>query len=274
MAARRLVLGAVAYDPKVVTIWEGFSQWMGTRGVALDFVLFSSYERQVEAQLRGVVDVAWSSPLAWIETERAAKSEGRAAQAIAMRDTDRDLHSVVLVRGDSQAHALDDLRGRRIAVGACDSPQATLIPLLMLAEAGLEPARDLEVVRFDVGVGLHGDHVGGERDAARALVGGRVDAACVIDTNVLAFSREGTLPPGATRVLATTPAYDHCNMTVLDGAPDTTGEFARLLLDMRWEDPAVRRLLELEGLRQWLPARVSGYAQLERAVDRFGTRLA
>jgi hypothetical protein len=27
----------------------------------------------------------------------------------------------------------------------------------------------------------------------------------------------------------------------------------------------------MEGLRQWLPGRTSGYALLERAVDRYGT---
>ncbi len=36
---------------------------------------------------------------------------------------------------------------------------------------------------------------------------------------------------------------------------------------MRWDDPQVRPLLELEGLKQWLPGRTSGYAALERAVD-------
>jgi hypothetical protein len=30
-------------------------------------------------------------------------------------------------------------------------------------------------------------------------------------------------------------------------------------------------LLDLEGLKQWVPGRISGYAQLAQAVDRFGT---
>ena len=54
--------------------------------------------------------------------------------------------------------------------------------------------------RFDVGVGLHGDHIGGEREAARALFAAdpadRVDAACMIDSNLLLFGREGVLPAG------------------------------------------------------------------------------
>lgn len=268
---RPLLLGAVAYDPKVVTIWEGFQRWFANEGLPFDVVLYTNYERQVEAHLGGHVDVAWNSPLAWIQVERAARARGRQAHAIAMRDTDRDLTSVVVVRADSPVRSLADLRGKRLGVGAGDSPQATLIPLLHLAEAGLDPDADLAVQRFDVLLGKHGDHVGGERDAARALVRGEVDAACLLDGNHLAFTREGTLPSG-TRLVAQTAPYDHCNFTVLAGAPaDLVERFRALLLGMRYEDAAVRPLMDMEGLKAWHPGRVSGYAQLERAVDRFGS---
>ena len=40
---------------------------------------------------------------------------------------------------------------------------------------------------------------------------------------------------------------------------------------MEYEDPVLRPLLDLEGLKRWLPGRVKGYAQLNRAVDAFGT---
>ena len=36
---------------------------------------------------------------------------------------------------------------------------------------------------------------------------------------------------------------------------------------MSYADPDVRPLLDLEGLKQWLPGRTRAYAQLERAVD-------
>src|SRR5688500_4570333 len=144
--AGTLLLGAVAYDPKVVTIWEGFQRWFARRGLDLDVVLYSSYERQVESHLRGHVHLAWNSPLAWIEADRVAAARGRKARAVAMRDTDRDLTSLVVVRTDSPAKGLADLRGKRVATGAADSPQAHLIPLLHLAEAGVEPGRDAEVV--------------------------------------------------------------------------------------------------------------------------------
>jgi len=273
MQDETLVLGAVAYDPKVLTIWDGFREYFAKHDLDFDYVLYSNYERQVEGHFAGQCNVAWNSPLAWIESHLLAAARGRRAAAIAMRDTDRDLTSVVLVRADTGVAELRELAGKTVAVGAGDSPQATLIPLLAIAEATeLEPGRDFEVQRHDLLLGKHGDHIGGEREAVRALLDGGVDAACVIDANHLAFTREGLIAPGRTRVLAQTGAYDHCNFTVLDDpAREPIARFRELLLAMSYDDAEVRPLLDLEGLKAWQPGRVSGYALLERAVDRFGT---
>jgi phosphonate transport system substrate-binding protein len=267
----RIILGAVAYDPKVVTIWEGFKDFFQVQGLAFDYVLYSNYESQVRGHWGGQCNIAWNSPLAWVEAERLAARHGRRAHAIAMRDTDRDLASVVVVRKGAGIDSIAGLKGKRIATGAEDSPQATLIPLEVLAAEGLLPGRDFELIRYDIGLGKHGDHVGGERDAAKALMAGSADACCILDANRLLFAREGTLPTGVTKVLAETGLFDHCNFTIFDDAPQALiHRFTELLLAMRFDDPAVRPLLELEGLKQWLPGRASGYALLNSAVDRAG----
>lgn len=263
-----LLMGAVAYDPKVVTIWGGFRSWLQAHGLPFDFVLYSHYERQVEDLVAGRIHAAWNSPLAWIRAERLARAQGRQLRPLVMRDTDCDLTSVILVRADSSYEKVSDLKDRTIGVGAVDSPQATLVPCSFLRGAGLVPGESVAVRRFDVGVGLHGDHIGGERDAARALLVGDVEAAAVIDMNHLLFGREGTLPPGSTRVLAQTGTYDHCNMSIVDTAPaDLVERFGQLLLSMSYADPEVRPLLDLEGLKRWREGRVSGYSLLENAVD-------
>ncbi len=267
-----LILGAVAYDPKVVTIWDGFQKWFAQHDFDFDYILYSNYERQVEGHFAGHFHVAWNSPLAWLETERIAVQTGRTVKAIAMRDTDCDLTSVIAVRNDSPIRSIEDLRGKTVAVGASDSPQATLIPLLHLSEAGLEPEKDFAVRLFDVLIGKHGDHIGGERHAAKALIEGTVDAACMIDGNHLLFSREGTLPSNSTRILAQTDEYDHCNFSVLDDAPEAAvAQFCTLLMSMSYDDPQVRSLLDLEGLKQWRPGRTEKYALLARAANRFKT---
>lgn len=267
ITGRPLRVGAVAYDPKVVTIWEGFKSYFEKRKFPIDYVLYSNYDAQVEANLAGAIDLAWNSPLAWVKSQLVSDGHCR---AVAMRDSDCDLTTKILTRKDSEVKSLADLRGKTIAVGASDSPQATLIPLLMLAEAGITPGEDCRVLYHQVMVGKHGDHIGGERDAARALAMGNAEAAFVLDANYTVFINEGTLDPGATRVLVSTPPYDHCNFTVCDDLPEKRWTpFVEILLGMSFQDPEVRTLMELEGLRQWVPARTNGYAQLERAVERF-----
>ncbi len=278
-----VLLGAVAYDQKVVTIWNGFRTWLRACGLDFDYVLYSNYERQVEDLVNGRIDVAWNSPLAWVRARRLAARRGVPLTPLTMRDTDCDLRSVIVVRSDSAVRSASDLAGRIVATGAVDSPQATLLPLSLLRSLGLSPGPEaagpcgpgagVTVRRFDVGVGLHGDHIGGERDAARALFAadpaGRVDAACMVDSNLLLFGREGTLPAGSVRVLAQTPLYDHCTMTA-HGASPGIARLGELLLGMDYADAALRPLLDLEGLKEWRPPRLSGYAPLERAVDEAG----
>jgi ABC-type phosphate/phosphonate transport system substrate-binding protein len=286
-----VLLGAVAYDQKVVTIWDGFRAWLRSSGLDFDYVLYSNYERQVVDLVDGRIDVAWNSPLAWVRARRLARARGVTLAPVTMRDTDCDLRSVIAVRADSPVTSVADLAGRIVATGAVDSPQATLLPLSLLRSAGLKPGADFAVRRFDMGVGLHGDHIGGERHAARALFAAdpadRVDAACMIDSNLLLFGREGVLPAGAVRVLAQTPAYDHCTMTAgpsvaaaagdadagawgADGGNSDISRFAGLLRGMDYADADLRPLLDLEGLKEWRPPRLSGYAQLERAVNEAG----
>ena len=266
-----LMMGAVAYAPKVVTIWEGFKEYFRRHDFEFDYVLYSNYERQVEAQFDGSIAIAWNSPLAWVRADRMARARGQQAVAIAMRDTDRDLTSVLVTRNDSPVATsaqLSDLAGKTIGFGAIDSPQAHLIPLDHLRQAGLVAGRDYTARRFDVLGGKHGDHIGGERDAAVALMAGEIDAAWMIDGNHMAFSREGLLPASATRIVARTGLYDHCNFTVSPSAPEAQiARFTELLMGMQWDDPAVRPLLELEGLKAWLPGRTSGYDLLVRATD-------
>jgi ABC-type phosphate/phosphonate transport system substrate-binding protein len=263
-----LVIGAVAYDPKVVTIWEGFRAWFAAEGLPIDYVLYSNYERLVDDLMAGVVDVAWASPLAWVRARRLAEAAGREVRAVAMRDTDCDLTSVVVVRGDSGIDEVGALRGRTVGVGAIDSPQATLLPLSLLRARGLVPGEDVRVRRFDVLGGKHGDHIGGEREAAAALVAGDVDAACMIAGNHRLFLDEGVLTEAGSRVIDRTPSFDHCTFAATDSAPPEAVErFRDLLLSMSYDDPGLRPLLDLEGLRAWVPGRTEGFAPLEGAVD-------
>jgi len=260
-----ILVGAVIYDPKVAVIWDIIARYFSAQGCDIDCVYYTNYELQVTALLERHIDIAWNSPLAWVDAQRRT---GGACRAIAMRDTDRDRRTHVLVRRSAGLRSVADLRGKTVAVGALDSPQATLLPLHHLAHSGLTAARDFKVLRHDVLVGKHGDHVGGERDALQALLRGDAAAAAVLDLNWELWSRDGTADPAAVGTLTTTEPFDHCNFTVTPAAPaERVAQWTRVLLSMDYAEPAHREMMDLEGLKAWLPGRTTGYADLTAAVE-------
>src|SRR3954453_6024851 len=57
-------IGAVAYSPDAVTVFEGIRRHFGRNGMKVDYVLYSNYDALVEALHKGHVGVAWNTPLA------------------------------------------------------------------------------------------------------------------------------------------------------------------------------------------------------------------
>ncbi len=259
-----ILVGAVVYDPKVVVIWDIIKEYFINENCPMDYVFYSNYELMVEALVAGHIHIAWNSPLAWLEAERETNNKCR---AIAMRDTDRDRVSHIIVGRDSGISSLADLRGKTVATGAKDSPQATLIPLQVLRRAGLEADKDFTLRRFDLLVGKHGDHVGGELEALRSLQRGESAACAVLDLNWTNWQADGTVDPAKLMVLATTPPFDHCNFTVRADFPaDEEKRWLDVLFRMSYSNPAHREMMDMEGLKEWLPGRLSGYALLDEAV--------
>jgi ABC-type phosphate/phosphonate transport system substrate-binding protein len=261
-----ILVGAVIYDPKVSVIWDIIREFFDANGCPMDAVFYSNYELMVSALVQGHIEIAWNSPLAWLDAQRLS---GNRCRAIAMRDTDRDRISYFVAKKASRFTGLQDLRGKTLAAGAKDSPQATLIPIGSLQKSGLEPARDFFVKRFDLLVGKHGDHIGGEQEAFRCLEKGDADASAMLDLNWDAWTRDGTINPQQYAILAKTMPFDHCNFTVReDFSPGRERQWLDVLFSMRYEDPTHRKMMDMEGLKQWVPGRTSGYAALEDAVKR------
>ena len=89
--SKTIWVGAVAYDPKVVTIWEGMRRYFYEEAhIPIEVLLFQSYEMQLLALLAQAsaiaprIDIAWNTNLAYLQAE---EWSGHACRAIAMRDT-------------------------------------------------------------------------------------------------------------------------------------------------------------------------------------------
>ena len=258
-----ILLGAVAYDAKVVTIWEGIREHFQNEGAPMDFILFSNYERQVELLLKGHIDIAWNTPLAHV---RVRQQTNNASLSLGMRDSDRDFHARVVVRSDAGIDELKDLEGKTLAVGSRDSTQARILPLHFLREAGVDLEK-VNIIKFDTDVGKHGDTGTSEIDVLEALADGRADAGTIGDLIWVNEQAAGHIDTNLIRSLWTTPPFDHC---MFDALPDLEAakieRFKKALFGMKWDVPAHRRLLELEGLKVWMPPRENGYESLRAAL--------
>ncbi|WP_099321497.1 phosphate/phosphite/phosphonate ABC transporter substrate-binding protein [Anaerococcus sp. Marseille-P3625] len=266
----KLKVGAVIYAPRVTVIWELIEKFYKENGAEIEPVFFKDYKLQVDALINKDIDVAWNSPLAQLDARlRTDKKE----KIGCMRDTDRDRRTYLVVKKD-RFKEISDLKGKTIGFGAIDSPQARLIPINHLHKNGLEFGKDYEEKRFDIGVGLHGDHVGGELDSMKALLNDEVDATFCLDLNYDAWIADGTIDKNAVEVLDKTDYFDHCVFTF---NPEVSDEdikaFDEIMMRMDYNKKEDKEIMDLEGLTKWVDGRYDGFKQITEANEYLGNFL-
>ncbi|MFD1471612.1 phosphate/phosphite/phosphonate ABC transporter substrate-binding protein [Companilactobacillus mishanensis] len=263
--AKSIKVGAVVYAPQVTVVWGIIAKYFKSEGMDLENVFFKNYRDQTQALIKGEIDVAWNSPLAHVEAM--IKSDNKCGYSY-MRDTDLDRTSCFLARNDSGIKDFADFKGKTIGFGAIDSPQARLIPIETLKEHNLISGKDYVEKTFDVDVGLDGDHEGGEVDALAALKDGSVDISVTTDNNRIKWTQDGTIDDQKIVVAGHTGLYDHCIFTTKPNFdPDTKAEWERILSKMDYNNPEHKEMMDLEGLKKWVPGRTKGFHLLEQAVD-------
>ena len=261
--SENIKVGAVIYDPKVTVIWGIIADFFAKEGCPIEPVYYKDYKKQVEGLMAKEIDIAWNSPLAWLDAY--LRTDGTCLMG-SMRDTDQDRKTYLIIRKDSGITKLQDLKGKTIGLGAVDSPQARLIPINFLRKAGLAYGKDYTEKRFDIAVSLHGDHVGGELDAMKALENQEVDASFALDLNWKAWKAAGTIDANQLVCLAETEPFDHC---IFVARPDLSKEkFAKwteILHKMDYSNPDHKEMMDMEGLQAWVPGRYTGFGQIQEA---------
>jgi len=268
-------VGAVAYNPKVVTIWEGMKRYFHEEAhLPVEVVLFQSYEAQVSAllaqpgDLSPRIDIAWNTNLAYLQAD---EWSGHRCRAVAMRDTDLGWMTKIVAVAGGPICALADLKNRTLALGSRDSGHAAILPVHFLEEQDMREGRDYRTLRFDSDVGKHGDTGTSEVEVVRAVLDGRADAGAVGSPFWDTVRNERLVPQGALSEIWSSPAYNHCMFTARpDLDMDVEHQFVDALSAMDYQNPIHRSILEAEGLQRWLPPRLDGYDALRQAAIQQG----
>jgi len=273
--SRTIWVGAVAYDQKVVPIWEGMRRYLNEEaGLPVEVVLFQSYEAQVSALLSPPaepaphIDIAWNTNLAYLQADAWS---GQRCRPIAMRDTDLGWMTKIVAVSGGPIAALTDLSGGTLALGSRDSGHAAILPVHFLQGEGLVEGRDYRTLRFDSDVGKHGDTGRSEAEVVRAVLDGRADAGAIGSPFWQAVRSERLVPEGALTEIWTSPPYNHCMFTARpDLDPSLEQRFAEALSGMSYDNPRHRAVLDAEGLRRWEPPHLDGYDSLRQASAQQG----
>ena len=265
-AGAEVRVGAVAYHPRIVTIWEAFLEHFDREGVPTDYILYSNYDRLVEAVLAGDVEVGWNTNTAFVALERRLGGEAR---ILGMRDIDSQFATLIVTRRGAAFGEVGELAGRRLALGSRDSGHAAILPLHYLAEQGLDAASECELVRFDTDLGKHGDTGDSELRVIRAVAEGSADAGALGEPTMAAFRADRVPAVADLEVAWRSPTYYHCNFTALPSLEDTlTRRWEEALMAMSYDDERMRQAMDLEGVKRWLPGDRAGYESLATAMDK------
>jgi ABC-type phosphate/phosphonate transport system substrate-binding protein len=273
--SRTIWVGAVAYDPKVVGIWEGMRRYFHEEAsLPVEVVLFQSYEAQVAALLASPgeslprIDIAWNTNLAYIQAD-AWSDHG--CRPIAMRDSDVGWMTKIVAVTGGPVSKLADLRHRMLALGSRDSGHAAILPVYFLQHEGMVENSDYRTLRFDTDLGKHGDTGTSESEVIRAVLDGRADAGAIGSPFWNAVRAERLVPEGALTEIWSSPPFNHCMFTARsDLDPLLEQQFAKALFAMSYDNPAHRAVLESEGLRQWIAPQLDAYADFREASAKQG----
>jgi ABC-type phosphate/phosphonate transport system substrate-binding protein len=273
--SKTIWVGVVAYDPKVVTIWEGMRSYFHEEAhLPVEIVLFQSYENQVLALLAHAgevvprIDIAWNTNLAYLQAE---EWSGHTCRPIAMRDTDLDWMTKIVAVSGGPISTLADLRDRTLALGSRDSGHAAILPVYFLEQQGMREGSDYQTLRFDTDLGKHGDTGTSEVEVVRAVLDGRADAGAIGSPFWNTVRSEHLVPEGGLREIWSSPGYNHCMFTARpDLDPEQERRFAEALSAMSYDNPKHRAILDAEGLQHWLPPHLYGYTVLRQAAAQQG----
>jgi ABC-type phosphate/phosphonate transport system substrate-binding protein len=270
---RTIWVGAVAYDPKVVTIWEGMRRYFHEEAqVPLEVVLFQSYENQVSALLADPgaprIDIAWNTNLAYLQADTWSAHRCR---PIAMRDTDVGWTTKIVGPSGGAVTTLAQLKNNTLALGSRDSGHAAILPVHFLARERLIEGHDYRTLRFNSDVGKHGDTGTSEVEVVRAVLDGRAEAGAIGSPFWSTLRTQRLVPEGSLTEIWTSPPYNHCMFTARpDLDEELERQFAAALFGMSYDNPGHRAVLEAEGLRRWLAPQLQGYEALRDAAAREG----
>lgn len=236
-----------------------FEALSGVTGLEFELRVGQSYTAVIDGMCAGHADIAWFGPVSYLE----ARDRGCADfLAIEERGGSTSYYAGLFVLASSGIKAVDQLAGRRLALGSSHSASSFAYPLAILKDAGLDPLTDLRALR------LSESHT----QSLMALDSGQVDAAAASLTSFERAMNQGGLKASKFRLLARSDPIPNPPLAVSSRLPKALQARLRSALGKLHETPGVKT----DSIRGYGGKRVDRYITDfdEAALDTAAERIA
>ena len=227
-------------------------------GLPVQFTPVTDYAASVEALAAGKLDMVWYGGFTHVQAR--LRSNGT-AYAIVMRDVDLQFQSKFIAGAESGINRLEDLKGKTFAFGSVSSTSGHLMPRYFLQQAKLNPEQDFSKMSFS-----------GAHDAtAKWVETGKVDAGALNASVWDKLVEGGKVDTAKVKVFWTTPAYVDYNWTVRgDLDREVVSRLTRAFLNLDYNNPEHRPILELQRAKSYVLAREEDFAGIHEAAKAAG----
>jgi phosphonate transport system substrate-binding protein len=260
---RVLRIGAVAYAPSAVTVFENLRRYFAKTDLPIDYVLYSNYDSLVDALRNGHVDIAWNTPLAHARYHILCNGQ---SQTLVMRDVDCNFRCKLLVRKESGIKAPAGLQGKILALGSCEAAEATVLPIHYLKGDGVQLDK-VNFLHLDKEMDLRGNPCSSPLHVLKALRTGRADAGIVGERLWDELVARKAPDVEDLQAVWTSPSFSHCVFTASKDFDKTlAARFTKLMLAMDGKDERTAEILRLEGASKWVAGSPDGFETLIEVV--------
>jgi phosphonate transport system substrate-binding protein len=256
-------IGAVAYSPAAVTIFQELTRYLGKNGLPSDYVLYSNYDSLIAALDRGEVDIAWNTPLAHAQYH--VKNQC-SSQTLAMRDVDVGVRSILVARAGSEIKSPADLAGKQLVLGSSQAAEATVLPLHFLKKEGVDLSK-VKIVSLDAEVDGQGNPCASPQHVLKAMQNGRGDAG-IITADLWNRVKDDRSTQGSLVQVWKSPPFSHCVFTsAAKFDKERAARFTKLMQAMDASERGAAEVMRLEGTKKWLPGSADGFKDLVEALQ-------
>ena len=246
--------------------FQGIEAHFKRHGIDIDWVLYSDDHSVVDAFVAGEIDLAWNGPLNYVRIKRRLADP---CKVIAMRDVDFNFVTHFITQSNSDIITVEDLIGKRFALGSRSSVEAGLLARYFLKEAGINPAQDLGACTFFDERQATGRR--DQKDVVERVKSGEYDAGAVSGRTLASLQEQGALAEGSVRKFWSSPGYSHCCFTAQsDMDPALYKKLEEAFESVDRNDPIGKAILEAEVCNSLLPGISEGWEILEKAAEAEG----